>query len=561
MNYIVLLLAWIAFTSCKSTDGNQSSSSTNWLTCTRSSDCAAVAGAMCTDGYCVDEDGKRLVSDDTATDADDAPANDDPLGDDSTGADQASDSSPPSSSDGDSSDDQARPPATDSGTTNKPTDDTLADDATNGDETTNGDDTTEPVTTDVTDDAGSSTSNADSGWSETSPGTVTIRLEVPAGQYCDPPPYCDGIRGHISIARVDDAKPLRPPTTPPCGYTPCSTCEPPACVGAACLPTSREVNNESIRWDGAYQEPGSCGADVSCHSPRFASAGRYLARMCATPGQVVEGEPDANGETATCASSGPIECVDVQFDLPSAEPVIGVLPSQPDDDMEPPADTECVVAADCTIAGLECCEGRCVNVGNDPFNCGACGVQCEGETPFCSGTCQPSACTETCGQGQLCCLQMAGPGSVGCADPIAGTCPVGCPQCDCASPDTLIATPAGEVPIADLVEGDLVYSIENEGVVVVPIVLLKRATVEQHQVVEVQLENGRTLQISAGHPTADGRTFGDLIGSPRLNEVAIQHAQYVPYRHPFTHDILPASSTGYYFANGVAIGSTLLGAR
>jgi hypothetical protein len=31
----------------------------------------------------------------------------------------------------------------------------------------------------------------------------------------------------------------------------------------------------------------------------------------------------------------------------------------------------------------------------------------------------------------------------------------------------------------------------------------------------------------------------------------------VPYEHPFTYDILPASSTGTYIAGGKLIGSTL----
>lgn len=35
----------------------------------------------------------------------------------------------------------------------------------------------------------------------------------------------------------------------------------------------------------------------------------------------------------------------------------------------------------------------------------------------------------------------------------------------------------------------------------------------------------------------------------------------VPYLHDATYDILPASSTGTYFAAGVEIGSTLFDAR
>jgi hypothetical protein len=33
--------------------------------------------------------------------------------------------------------------------------------------------------------------------------------------------------------------------------------------------------------------------------------------------------------------------------------------------------------------------------------------------------------------------------------------------------------------------------------------------------------------------------------------------EIVPYGHPYTYDILPASKSGTYFAAGVLIGSTL----
>ena len=63
--------------------------------------------------------------------------------------------------------------------------------------------------------------------------------------------------------------------------------------------------------------------------------------------------------------------------------------------------------------------------------------------------------------------------------------------------------------------------------------------------------------MSPGHPTADSRTFGDLAAGDLLDGVAIERAELIPYRHPFTHDILPDSDTGTYFAAGVLVGSTL----
>lgn len=220
------------------------------------------------------------------------------------------------------------------------------------------------------------------------------------------------------------------------------------------------------------------------------------------------------------------------------------------------------------------CAGQCVNTANDIRNCGACNDVCSGAHPFCdAGTCGTAPCTgATCGApgfccgstcctaGQLCC-DVPGPISAGprCTDPVGGTCPMGCPLCVCASPDTLIATPRGERRIADLVVGDLVYSADEGALRVVPIAEVHQSPVSDHRVMRVELETGRVLEISPGHPTADGRWFGDLRAGDRLDGVLVLSAELVPYMHGFTYDILPASETGTYVAGGTLIGSTLAG--
>jgi len=131
----------------------------------------------------------------------------------------------------------------------------------------------------------------------------------------------------------------------------------------------------------------------------------------------------------------------------------------------------------------------------------------------------------------------------------------------CAAPDTPIATPQGERPIAQLAPGDLVYSVEKSGIVVVPIVRVGSTPVEAHRVMRVELESGSVLEISPGHPTADGRTFADLVAGDRLDRYAVRSAELVTYAYARTYDILPGSSTGTYFAGGALIGSTLERAR
>jgi hypothetical protein len=61
----------------------------------------------------------------------------------------------------------------------------------------------------------------------------------------------------------------------------------------------------------------------------------------------------------------------------------------------------------------------------------------------------------------------------------------------------------------------------------------------------------------AGHPTADGRLFGDLRQAGLLDGHPLHRVETVPYSYTETYDILPASESGAYFATGMLIGSTL----
>jgi hypothetical protein len=227
---------------------------------------------------------------------------------------------------------------------------------------------------------------------------------------------------------------------------------------------------------------------------------------------------------------------------------------------------------DCNSSGLVCCNGTCVNTGNDRNNCGGCGIQCSVATPYCATTgCTAPPCDSTttcdagqeccglscCSGGQICCLIMQGPWFNQCVDPVEGTCPRGYPQSVCADPDTMVATPEGERRIAEIAVGDPVYSVEGQSIVVVPVRQVRRTPVSGHRVVRVTLETGRSLALSARHPTAEGGTIGELGAGSSLDGVTVVAVELVSYEHEFTHDILPDSESGVYFASGVAIGSTL----
>jgi hypothetical protein len=176
---------------------------------------------------------------------------------------------------------------------------------------------------------------------------------------------------------------------------------------------------------------------------------------------------------------------------------------------------------------------------------------CLARHPDAVGEClDPGECIDTDSRS---CIVADGPVGNGVCRGAGGLCFL----CKCASPDTPIATPNGYVAISELRAGDLVYSVDGAAIRAVPLAMIHRTPVKNHEVVEVRLESGAILAISASHPIAGGRTFGDLSAGASLGDTRIASVRRIPYTHPFTHDILPDSDTGTYFAAGVRLGSTL----
>lgn len=129
--------------------------------------------------------------------------------------------------------------------------------------------------------------------------------------------------------------------------------------------------------------------------------------------------------------------------------------------------------------------------------------------------------------------------------------------CTCAAPWTPIATPSGPRRIADLRTGDLVYTVDHGEVRARPIERVNRSAVTRHAMVRVTLASGERIEMSGGHPSADGRRFDSLAPGDHLGVARIVSVETVRYDEPFTYDILPAGDTGTYFAYGAWIGSTL----
>ncbi|MBO6940070.1 MAG: hypothetical protein JJ863_34180 [Deltaproteobacteria bacterium] len=192
----------------------------------------------------------------------------------------------------------------------------------------------------------------------------------------------------------------------------------------------------------------------------------------------------------------------------------------------------------CSERGVSC---ECCPAGGPRSNC------------LCTSTCMTDDdCTNA--ERPRCNRDMMNPGATGICTPTEFACAWGA---ICASPDTPIATPDGDRAIGTLVPGDLVFSIEDGAVVAVPIARVAQTEVDEHVVVRIRLDGGDELFLSPGHPLADGGSVGELEPGDLLGELEVLETELVEYEHPSTHDILPASETGAYFAGGALMGSSL----
>jgi Hint domain len=131
----------------------------------------------------------------------------------------------------------------------------------------------------------------------------------------------------------------------------------------------------------------------------------------------------------------------------------------------------------------------------------------------------------------------------------------GCPICLAAG--DRIATPNGEVRVTELRAGMLVWTMDAGRRVAAPILVVSHTPAPfGHRVIRVVLVDGRTVFASPGHPTGDGRLVGELNPGDLLDGSRVVTADPTPYVGD-TWDLLPLSSTGEYWADGVLLGSTL----
>jgi len=239
---------------------------------------------------------------------------------------------------------------------------------------------------------------------------------------------------------------------------------------------------------------------------------------------------------------------------------------------------------DCRCDTLGCCAQYVSCEVGATVDCEGANVECDSLTPYCEnpafvvsytptcyeGCVKPEVCAtapadvcpcdpDVCTDGQQMCLMgdtcVVADGIEG--NGICRTADGTCTDCVCASPDTPIATATGDRPIRDLRVGDLVYSVDHDATVLVPIRRANRTTVIRHRVLRLEFADGSHFEMSGGHPTAEGRPLAEVRVGQQLGGHRVARISEIAYQHPFTYDILPDSDTGSYFADGVLVGSTL----
>jgi Hint domain-containing protein len=136
------------------------------------------------------------------------------------------------------------------------------------------------------------------------------------------------------------------------------------------------------------------------------------------------------------------------------------------------------------------------------------------------------------------------------------------PNCPiCLARGTPIDTPDGPVPVERLRLGDPIWTLDAKGNRVAGVVIALGSTTapSAHRVVKIELEDGRSVTASPGHPVADGRLIGDLRVGDALAGSRVVRATPVAYGGGETFDIVASGETGLYLAGGIPLASTLMG--
>jgi len=133
------------------------------------------------------------------------------------------------------------------------------------------------------------------------------------------------------------------------------------------------------------------------------------------------------------------------------------------------------------------------------------------------------------------------------------TCPL------CLAVGTRIDTPPGQIAVEELRPDILAWTLDAHGKrIAMPILEVNSVRAPTgHLMMHLSFSNGRELWVSPGHPTADGHLVNQLVSGGVYDGAVIQSTRLERYSGERTFDLLVAGDTGFYWANGILLASTL----
>lgn len=299
-------------------------------------------------------------------------------------------------------------------------------------------------------------------------------------------------------------------------------------------------------------------AGVTRNTPPPQKACTQEAKLC--PDGSAVGRTGPNCEFAQCPtvhSQPATECTK-DSDCPSSQYMcqetqgVGTACSSTDPSCVP---THTIIQGECKLkAGNRCSvDSDCAsgNLCNRNICISPIGRQCDGP----SDTSCPSnfECVEGCGPPVVRYPDSTPPSYFCQLKGYNRPCPI------CLAKNTLIDTPQGAIPVQEIKKGEFVWTVTKLGRRVLGTVVETSNTFvpPDHKVIKLVLSDGRMLFVSPGHPTVDGRTAADLAPGALYDGARVVSSDLILYNNEATYDLLPSGETGFYFANGILLGSTL----
>jgi hypothetical protein len=138
--------------------------------------------------------------------------------------------------------------------------------------------------------------------------------------------------------------------------------------------------------------------------------------------------------------------------------------------------------------------------------------------------------------------------------------PAGEPNCPiCLARGQRVDTPSGSIAVDALHLGDQIWTIDAAGRRVAGTVIALGSTEAPagHVVIHLTLADGRSVTASPGHPLADGRQLGTLALGDMVDGSPIVGLETLPYGGGATFDLVASGATGWYYVDGVPLGTTL----